>query len=59
MCMHVQLMHTPLPELHAELQIAVGVGEGGEGDVRVAAELGRRYKLVCNENNTIFICPMF
>ena len=40
-----------LPELHAELQVAVGVGEGGEGDVRVAAELGRRYELVCSEIN--------
>ena len=40
-----------MPELQAELEVAVGVGEGGEGDVRVAAELGRRYELVCNENN--------
>ena len=35
-----------MPELHAELEVAVGVGECGEGDVRVAAELGRRDELV-------------
>ena len=26
------------PELHAELEVAVGVGEGGEGDVGSTAE---------------------
>ena len=46
-----------LPELHAELQVAVGVGEGGEGDVRVAAELGRRYELVCSENKQFWRLP--
>ena len=35
-----------MPELHAELEVAVGVGECGEGDVGVAAELGRRDELV-------------
>ena len=35
-----------MPELHAELEVAVGVGEGGEGDVGVSAELGRRDELV-------------
>ena len=35
-----------MPEFHAELEVAVGVGERGEGDVGVSAELGRRDELV-------------
>ena len=44
---HSILIKENLPELHAELEVAVGVGERGQGDVRVAAELGSRYELVC------------
>ena len=37
------------PELHVQLEVAVGVGQRGERDVRVAGELGRRYEFVCRE----------